>query len=59
MNDDNKKLEDIHITKGFTGWVHHHRKMAKWLFKLLIAAVTSTLFYLKRQEKVIEQEEKK
>lgn len=51
--------KDIHLTKGFTGWVHHHRRMAKWLFKLVIAGVASLLYYLRRQEKVIEQEEKK
>ena len=58
MTEENKKQEDIHINKGFTGWVHHHRRLAKWLFKLLIAGVVSLLYYLRNQEKVIEQEEK-
>lgn len=59
MTEENKKVEDIHITKGFTRWVHHHRTLAKWLMKALIAGVTAILYYLNRQEKQIENEEKR
>ena len=52
------KPEDIHLTKGFTGWVHHHRRMAKWFMKFLIAGVASLLYYLRREQGHIEDEEK-
>ena len=53
------KQEDIHLTKGFTGWVHHHRTLAKWLMKFLVAGIASLLYYLRREEKHIEEESKK
>lgn len=58
MSGENKKQEDIHITKGFTNWVHHHRRMAIWLMKIFIAGMTSLLFYLRREERHIEEEAK-
>lgn len=59
MEEQNKKPEDIHITKSFTGWVHHHRRMAKWLMKGLVAVIASLLYYLRKEEKHIEEESKK
>ncbi|MDO8495889.1 MAG: hypothetical protein Q7S43_00340 [bacterium] len=59
MSEETKKQEDIHITKGFTGWVHHHRTLAKWLMKILVAGVASLLYYLRREQKHIEEENKK
>ncbi|OGM95939.1 MAG: hypothetical protein A3B86_01635 [Candidatus Yanofskybacteria bacterium RIFCSPHIGHO2_02_FULL_38_22b] len=53
-----EKYQDNHITPTITHWVHHHRRLAKWLFKFLIASVASLLYYLRNQEKVIEKEEK-
>ena len=51
--------QDSHGTPAMTRWVHKHRTLAKWLFKLLIAGVASLLYYLKRQEGDIEKEAKK
>lgn len=51
--------QDIHLTKGFTGWVHHHRILAKWLMKALVAVITSLLYYLRKEERHIEEESKK
>jgi hypothetical protein len=51
-----EKQEDIHINKGFTGWVHHHRVLAKWLLKALVAIVASLLYYLRKEERHIEEE---
>lgn len=59
MTDGAKKSEDIHLTKGFTGWVHQHRILAKWLMKFLVAGVTALLYYLRREQKHIEEENKK
>jgi hypothetical protein len=59
MAEETKKHEDIHITKGFTGWVHHHRILAKWLMKGLVALVASLLYYLRKEEEHIEKEGKK
>lgn len=59
MEEEHKKQEDIHLTKGLTRWVHHHRRLAGWLIKGLIAGVTAFLFYLRREEKHIEDETKK
>ena len=59
MAEENKKQEDIHLTKGFTRWVHHHRRLAKWLVKGLAAGVSLLLFYLRKEEKQIEQEGKR
>jgi len=58
MTQENKK-EDIHINKGFTGWVHHHRILAKWLIKFLVVGATSLLYYLRREQRHIEEENKK
>jgi len=52
------KNEHKHGTSGMTSWVHHHRRLAKWLVRLLVAGVTTVLYYLKTQEKVIEWEAK-
>jgi len=59
MSEEVTKKEDIHITKGFTGWVHHHRRLAKWLLKLLIAGATAFIYYLRREQRHIEEEGKK
>ena len=59
MDEENKKQPDIHISKGFTGWVHHHRRLAKWLMKFLVAGVTALLYYLRREQRHIEEEGKK
>ncbi|OGM99591.1 MAG: hypothetical protein A2817_01875 [Candidatus Yanofskybacteria bacterium RIFCSPHIGHO2_01_FULL_39_8b] len=59
MEEQNKKTEDIHLTKGFTGWVHHHRRLAKWLMKILVTGIASILYYLRKEQKHIEEEEKK
>ena len=56
MAEENKKSEDVHLTKGFTCWVHHHRKLAKWLMRALIALVTSILYYLRREQRHIDEE---
>lgn len=53
------KKQDIHLTKGFTGWVHHHRMLAKWLMKILVAGATAFLYYLRREQKHIDEEVKK
>jgi len=63
MSEDNQKSsinqEDIHLTKGFTGWVHHHRTLAKWLMKIIIAGVATLLYYLRREQRHIEEENKR
>ncbi|OGN00329.1 MAG: hypothetical protein A3B91_00255 [Candidatus Yanofskybacteria bacterium RIFCSPHIGHO2_02_FULL_41_29] len=59
MSEEAKKQQDIHINKGFTGWVHHHRILARWLMKILVVGVTSLLYYLRREEKHIENEQKR
>jgi hypothetical protein len=56
MEEETKKQEDVHITKGFTRWTHQHRRMAKWLMKGSIALVASILYYFRREEKRIEDE---
>ena len=52
------KSEDMHLTKGFTGWVHHHRILAGWLMKALVMAVASLLYYLRKEQKHIDEENK-
>jgi len=59
MNEEVMTKEDIHLTKGFTGWVHHHRRMARWLMKILVAGIASLLYYLRKEQKHIEEEERK
>ena len=59
MTEKETKNQDIHGTRAMTRWVHRHRTLAKWLFKLLIAGVASLLYYLRRQEKDIEKEVEK
>ncbi len=59
MSEENKKQEDIHLNKEVTRWVHHHRRLAKWLGRILIAGMTLLLYYLKNQQKHIEDENKK
>jgi len=56
MMEETKTPEDTHLTKGFTHWVHHHRKLAKWLMRALIALVTSILCSLRREQKHIDEE---
>ena len=55
----NTKRKDIHGTVGTTRWVHSHRRVAKWLMKIAVAGAASFLYYLRKQEKQIEEEEKK
>lgn len=59
MTEKETKQQDTHGTPEMTHWVHKHRRLAKWLFKLLIAGVASLLYYLRRQEKDIEKEVEK
>jgi hypothetical protein len=50
--------KDTHGSSGMTRWVHRHRRLAKWLLKFLVAGVAAFLYYLRSQEKIIEQESK-
>lgn len=59
MDEVKDKKEDIHLIQGLTGWVHHHRTLARWLMKILVAGIVSLLYYLRREQKHIEEEEKK
>ena len=59
MKEEIKKNQDIHGTEATTHWVHKHRRLAMWALKLLTAGITSLLYYLRRQEKEIEHEQKK
>ena len=52
------KHKDIHGTEATTRWIHHHRRLATWILKLLVAGVASFIYYLRSQEKEIEQEQK-
>ena len=58
MTDDSKQ-QDIHGTKTTTRWVHKHRTLAKFLVRGLVVTGAALTYYLKNQEKKIEQEEKK
>ena len=49
---------DTHGSAGMTRWVHKHRRMATWIIKLLVASIASFLYYLRKQEREIEKEEK-
>ena len=50
--------QDIHGTEEMTRWVHKHRVAAKWLVRILALGVASFSYYLRKQEKEIDQEEK-
>ena len=52
------KHEDTHGSAGVTHWGHKHRRMATWIIKLLVAGIASFLYYLRKQEREIEKEEK-
>jgi hypothetical protein len=51
---ENKK--DTHGSPAITRWVHHHRRMARWLLRFLVTGTTALLFYLRSQEKIVDQE---
>ena len=57
MKEEDKK-RDMHGTEATTRWVHHHRRLATWILKILAAWMASLLYYLKSQEKEIEKEQK-
>lgn len=54
-----KKQEDIHLTREVTSWVHHHRKLAKWLMRILVMGLAVASYYFKKEQKHLEDEEKK
>jgi hypothetical protein len=58
MSEENKN-QDTHGTKMTTKWVHKHRTVAKFFVKSLVVVGAALTYYLKNQEKKIEQEEKK
>ena len=58
MEEETKK-EDVHLNPATTHWVHKHRTAAKWLVRGLALAVGSLSYYLRKQEKEIEDEAKK
>ena len=51
--------KDIHGTEATTRWIHKHRKAAKWLMKIAIVGISSVLYYLRKEEKEIEEEKTK
>ena len=59
MEEKEHKKEDIHGTPETTRWVHKHRRVAKWLVRIMALGVASLSYYLRKQEKQIEEEEKK
>lgn len=59
MEGHNSKHQDKHGTVGMTSWIHKHRKLAKWLARVAVVGVTAFSYYLKKQEKKIEEEERK
>lgn len=50
---------DTHGSPAITSWVHRHRRLAKWLVRILISGAVRLLFYLKREQKNIDREIKK
>ena len=58
MEEKETKHEDTHGSPEMTRWVHKHRRAAKWLMKIAVAGAASFLYYLRKQEKQIEEEEK-
>ena len=59
MSEENKNNKDIHGTPATTRWVHKHRTLAKFIMKGLAIGATSALYYLRKQEDKIKEEEKR
>jgi len=59
MEEKETKHKDTHGIEATTRWIHKHRRAAKWLIKLAVAGAASFLYFLRKQEKQIEEEDKK